>query len=909
MRSAFLTLGFVGLALSGCGGDSVAPPGPPAPPPPPPASSPAALTVHAGDQQEALPGADVAVRPAVRVTDAQGRGFAGATVTFVVDTGGGVVEGPVATTGADGVATVGKWTLGPVEGANRLSASSGSLPRVSIRATGRIPRGTLPTNDLSVTVALPAGTPVPLSALRAANTHGSVPLGPSQSFTLPFFDEGPQLAVVMTATGEPVLMGWIDPTRRAINARTTAEVLAWYDLGAYRLAGALARTAAVAKIASLTTELDPLVGAITGAWGTSPASLTLITDAVTAARLAFRRSVLSPPGPAGPMTATRVLPNAAQSGIDVADTLFQHLRVANWYRRRAVAFVDRVGYVARAGDPLTPSPQSGAALRVGSVNGLQTAAGGLFDIVTGNLAWQPVIPPPVPTPVVPATAARTDYRVIVVGPGKISPLYATLTSAQKDAQRWASLETVVLDLVLPLLSTTVKGLNALDAYFGDPQGLAKLQNFLDLLPATVVDKAIIGDVGDAAFETVKLLINHQPIQQALFDIILGVMAKQGISNPGALLQANASLIRVLTVLDILAGSTDAATVTLQIAGSRQVETWDIQVNPSKVKIPEGDVRIGLGDLQLFHVKVLDATSGGPQPTIEYEWTTTGQYGTIRPPGGQGGTRVITRNDVINYDSNLKGYGTDQIVVEAFLLSGSSRQSIGADTVTVEVMRGEILLVPQAVSLRDGEQHTFTARVEDARLIGGVLSYRWTATQRFGAFANAQNGFEGPSDQATYAARSTVDGVDQITVEVFSTQNGVRTPLGKSTAAVRVEQRKSLFFGSGSEETTTFGTGNNAAVCITYWVDIPVVPGATRYTVRGYGFNDPLFYGRRFTFTVSPPFQPFRPCGSAGWGISGSGGSGYRRMMTGLSFPAAHPPRDTNVAGRFAGLIVEVEVQY
>jgi hypothetical protein len=51
--------------------------------------------------------------PAVRVRDAEGRPVAGTTVTFAVVRGGGLLVGADTLTGADGIARVTSWTLGP----------------------------------------------------------------------------------------------------------------------------------------------------------------------------------------------------------------------------------------------------------------------------------------------------------------------------------------------------------------------------------------------------------------------------------------------------------------------------------------------------------------------------------------------------------------------------------------------------------------------------------------------------------------------------------------------------------------------------------------------------------------------------------------------------------------------------
>jgi adhesin/invasin len=80
-----------------------------------------------GDGQTVEAGSPVSTRPAVRVTDSAGAPVPGTVVTFAVTGGGGSVQGATQTTGADGIARVGRWTLGSEPGRNTLEARSGSL--------------------------------------------------------------------------------------------------------------------------------------------------------------------------------------------------------------------------------------------------------------------------------------------------------------------------------------------------------------------------------------------------------------------------------------------------------------------------------------------------------------------------------------------------------------------------------------------------------------------------------------------------------------------------------------------------------------------------------------------------------------------------------------------------------------
>jgi hypothetical protein len=65
--------------------------------------------------------------PSVIVRDQNGALLAGASVTFAVTAGGGAIIGGTAVTNDAGVATVGSWTVGSVEGTNTVVATSGNL--------------------------------------------------------------------------------------------------------------------------------------------------------------------------------------------------------------------------------------------------------------------------------------------------------------------------------------------------------------------------------------------------------------------------------------------------------------------------------------------------------------------------------------------------------------------------------------------------------------------------------------------------------------------------------------------------------------------------------------------------------------------------------------------------------------
>ena len=78
----------------------------------------------AGDNQTAGTGTTVAIPPAVLVRDNLGNPRPDIEVTFAAASGGGTVSKAKDTTDANGVASIGSWTLGSIPGTNRLTATA-----------------------------------------------------------------------------------------------------------------------------------------------------------------------------------------------------------------------------------------------------------------------------------------------------------------------------------------------------------------------------------------------------------------------------------------------------------------------------------------------------------------------------------------------------------------------------------------------------------------------------------------------------------------------------------------------------------------------------------------------------------------------------------------------------------------
>lgn len=120
-RPAFVFL--VALQLS-CGGDSSGP-----------GNVATTMSANSATSISSPPGSQVSDRPSVVVFDQTGDPMSGVAVTFAVSGGGGTVTGGSQVTNAQGVATVGGWTLGTAVGSYTLVASAANLQSITFTAS------------------------------------------------------------------------------------------------------------------------------------------------------------------------------------------------------------------------------------------------------------------------------------------------------------------------------------------------------------------------------------------------------------------------------------------------------------------------------------------------------------------------------------------------------------------------------------------------------------------------------------------------------------------------------------------------------------------------------------------------------------------------------------------------------
>ena len=242
------------LVACGGGSDSISPPITP------PAST-VTLSIKAGDAQESAPGSALTTNPVVVAKNSTGAPVAGVAITFAIDSGGGSVAITLATTGADGTASPGTWTLGSAEGANVLTISATGATTIKLRSLA-----TFPVTALVSNAAVPRSGAVltvdavgnPLSGLTltipdtALGVGAQISIGSKASkvTTLPagFSQVGPTIVITNSVAMSTIPMVLTIPV--TVQSPDTALAAFYYDpsSGTYELIPSLARTATTLSV-------------------------------------------------------------------------------------------------------------------------------------------------------------------------------------------------------------------------------------------------------------------------------------------------------------------------------------------------------------------------------------------------------------------------------------------------------------------------------------------------------------------------------------------------------------------------------------------------------------------------------------------------------------------------------------
>lgn len=242
--------------------------------------APTSIQAVTATTQQAPAGGSVSDPPGVRVRDQLNNPLSGVTVNYSVTAGGGLVTPASVITGADGIARLLGWTLGPNPGTNTVTATVSGLTPVTFTATGTL----VPTFVQAVT---PTSQEAPIG--------GNVPQPPGVSVRdqnnalMP----GVSVAFAVTSGG-----GSVSPAAVTTNSSGVATLSSW----------TLGSSAGTNTVSATVTGVAPVTFIATGV---------LVPASVQASTPTSQQAPAGSPVPTPPAVVVRAQNNALLSGVAV----------------------------------------------------------------------------------------------------------------------------------------------------------------------------------------------------------------------------------------------------------------------------------------------------------------------------------------------------------------------------------------------------------------------------------------------------------------------------------------------------------------------------------------------------------------------------------------------------------------
>lgn len=545
------------------------------------------------------------------------------------------------------------------------------------------------------TVEAPAG----VTLASTINSLGEDPIRDG-AFACEVVQGGRQLTFATTAAGHPALAGWLDAEHAILSPRTTAEVLVYWASGGF--AATSAHQERALDLLAEMPELDPLAASLEAALEADPEGFAtvreeladqladLVTDLAASADGAgreFRETV---------SRGILVNPAESRSGVTLNTVAgINALTLTNRYRRLGHCFIDRKSTFDSEGRE-TPSPKAITNFEVPAVQGLGNTVGTFVDCLWGRFAYQEKSTEPYELEAV-AGAAKTRYRVCLVGPGAGTGQLAELSAAELSQQQFTTQTFVVRDLFLPLVLNVFVPYSSLDDYLMFIGGGDVVGDFIGIVGTNVPgiwEKAYAGDVKGALFDAYHTIASSSTFRNALCQKLLDLVTNLTDLETAEKCFGNAQkLLGAMKVVDAFLAVFDAAAVGAGVAQSNLADVWTVDVTPPEVKLTPAASEIGFEDTVALTCTVPEASGAGV--TLVYRWSCAAQFGHLADGlPGHSDNFDSSRNQV-TYTAGETDEGTDTITVEAFQLSGPAqheRKSLGTATATVEVGEaGELVL--------------------------------------------------------------------------------------------------------------------------------------------------------------------------------------------------------------------------
>jgi hypothetical protein len=666
-------------------------------------------------------------------------------------------------------------------------------------ACGPAPSDPNDLQDLSVQINAPSS--LSLSGATLSTPYGSSAVN-GASGTVSLTLGGAAVASVGNANGT-LLMGFVSATRKTLNARTTAEVLAFYALGGSFLEPAM--QGSLIDFLARSDAVKPVADAVQTALQTSAPNISADQPGVKVALEAMLKALAPTRAPDSAVKAQNVTvsPDYQSSGVLVREVapLNDAINVYNSFRRPVQVFVDRTSPTPGA---VTNFALEGAAVetpdRAGTLQTMMGFAQG--DVPRSAVRSQDIAVP----------GGDNDqsaiYTVTVVGAGGDTLTGGSISGDKVEKAKDLALRTAIERFLAPTVASALEA-GAAQRTAGD------ITPILAGLSSATVTKIQTGDFVQGVNDAFRDLFASSALSNTV-DAVLrvyypNVRSRDGLANLRARLTRSLAALLGATASSV---SVNGSGIIGTIRSSKRVELFNVVTKPITMRLTPQQTTLGKGGEAIL-TAAIRLPQGTDPSSVTYRYSVAGVgAGYATDAGTDKAFPFTTSSTTITYkhrDTINIVYGTDTVTVEALQNQPSGQVVIAKASASVTVNENTITVTPKTIDLALGDNQTFTATVNPLPS-SGTLGYVFVTFGK-SAFAGGAQTQVGSSNTVTFRqADDTVGNTQPVTVTVVRTDpaTNAQTVLGQARAVVKVKEDPSLQNGDFSQNLQFWSLGGVGA---------------------------------------------------------------------------------------------------
>lgn len=611
----------------------------------------------------------------------------------------------------------------------------------------------VPTVDVSVII--PDGMTLDLSGAKVLANTFAFNLDGSKKSKVALQSGQTQMAFLLDKDENVLLSGFINEAKKEISVASSAEVLLYYGSGAFILPFEfreryLDKVSELAIFDQFTQDLELAFKQNPSAF--SNGSFRPILDAAL-------EGIVKDIEPLD-IKARQINfdPNGIQSGIQVFDNDFQSVYLRNYYRRKAHAFLYKTAFknkegietilkeVIASGD-ITDVQQSVDATK--SVSGF---LGTLADGLAGQgIQYAKTDSPPINIPLG-ENELEATYELRVIGPSLgINLDLLQLTSAEKEKWEDLMIETLFMDIVIPLMSEVFSAAGDMATEEHSKIIAAAVKNVADFTPfykelyqtkdltkfvTDILDYFISDKVNTDFQEVVADLMTERAMQNGSWEVDLNAKYREEMKK--------ARFLKILKYIDLAIKGADFSKMIGEISSSSAMEKFEVKAVAHDITLSPKEASIVTFSNQELTVNT--KTQLGDGEAFLYKWSTSGKYGKIRDNLGNNGTEFENGQKTITYraetqSANLPDDAVEEIMVTAYVKQGNNLTKIGETKAMITVKPARLEVKPKNVTLSGKEKQKVKLYVEWAngdsfyKANDATFDYKfeWTTDGQYGNF--------------------------------------------------------------------------------------------------------------------------------------------------------------------------------